>query len=103
MSRPADPSASTSDRYLSRPIGDQSPRCPNCETSVADTKGDHRTPQEVPGDTTFGFYCSDCRVVMPVPISGPEAAGVPDCMVGRRARFHDGRERFVPVPKGQLE
>lgn len=83
--------------------GIRRPTCPDCNTPIGSTKGDHPSPSHAPGESTYGYRCEDCGLVFPLKISGPEAAELIDVMVGRQATLRNGRERFIPVPEPQLE
>lgn len=103
MSSTTDPEAPTDHPDLvGLPPGERMAWCPDCRSPIESTRGEHPTPPRVPGETTYGYRCPDCGLVFPKQVNGPDAEGLAG-MVGRRARFRDGRQRFVPVPEAQLE
>lgn len=80
----------------------RTPVCPDCGQDVAASKsgGKPLPDHEV---TCFGWQCEDCDLTLPSNCGGPEAPGFVDRMVGLRVEFRDGVERWVPVPRRQVE
>lgn len=82
-------------------------RCPECNADVTESKGSQPLPEEVPAETTHGWACEPCELVLPARARGATAPYFIPPIVEMIATLQtvdsSTENRWIPVPKRQLQ